>query len=167
MTVKELKKQLKGQYTDIMPFRTDRRDVMPFTMLGADLYGLTGREFDRVFDTKEVVEYKLGEWKKVACWSTKEMKSGTGHYEMHRTLTIYFKSGKEGENDMKEKLDAPSMVLETYLDGAMADMENGDVENIEFIYDCIKGLKKLGDSKCQEYLKRYNEYMKKEKEHEI
>ena len=91
MTVKELKKQLKGQYTNIIPFRSDRRNAIPFTQLGKEFDGLTGKAFDRMLDTKEVVEYKLGEWKKVACWSGSEMKTGIGHYEQHRTLTIYFK----------------------------------------------------------------------------
>ena len=91
MTVKELKKKLKGQYTDIIPFHTDRRNALPFTQLGKDLSGLRGRAFDKVFNEKEVVEYELGEWQKVACWTGKEMFTGVGHYEMKRTLTIYFK----------------------------------------------------------------------------
>lgn len=91
MKVKELKKQLKGQYTNIIPFHTDRKKAIPFTQLGKDLSGLTGRAFDKVFDEKEVVEYRLGEWQKVACWTMEEFASGVGHYEQQRDLYIYFK----------------------------------------------------------------------------
>ena len=91
MKVKELKKQLKGQYTDIIPINDAHRKALPFTQLGADLRDLTGRAFDKVFDEKEVVEYKLGEWKKTPVWSGKEMFTGVGHYETKRTLRIYFK----------------------------------------------------------------------------
>ena len=91
MKVKELLKQLKGQYTDIRPIHTDHRKALPFTQLGKDLSGLRGKAFDKVFNEKEVVEWKLGEWKKTACWSGKEMFTGVGHYEMTRWLTIYFK----------------------------------------------------------------------------
>ena len=91
MKVKELLKELKGQYTNIIPFHTDRRHAIPYTQLGREFDGLSGKAFQKVLDEKEVVEYKLGEWKKVACWSMKEFKDGVGHYEQQRTLTIYFK----------------------------------------------------------------------------
>lgn len=91
MKVKELLKQLKGQYTTIIPRHTDRRKALPFTQLGEDLKNLTGKAFDKVFNEKEVVEWKLGEWKKTACWSGKEILTGVGHYEMTRYLTIYIK----------------------------------------------------------------------------
>ena len=42
MKVKELKKQLKGQYTDIIPINNAHRNALPFTQLGADLRDLTG-----------------------------------------------------------------------------------------------------------------------------
>lgn len=92
MKVKELKKKLKGQYTDIRPVHNDHRKALPFTQLGKDLAGLTGKAFDKVFDEKEVVEWKLGEWKNVAAWTTKEfLTNGVGHCEQQRWLTIYFK----------------------------------------------------------------------------
>lgn len=93
MKVKELLKQLKGQYTDVIPFHTDKRDVIPFTHLGEDLENLTGKAFNKVFNEKEVVEYELGEWLKTPCWTFEELfiKGGVGHYKMTRTLIIYFK----------------------------------------------------------------------------
>lgn len=91
MKVKELKKKLKGQYTEIIPFHTDHRNAIPFTQLGRDFDGKYGKEFDKVLDEKEVVEYKLGEWKKTATWTGKEMLTGVGHYEMTRYLKIYLK----------------------------------------------------------------------------
>lgn len=91
MKVKELKKKLKGQYTDIRPVHTDHRKATPFTQLGKDLDGLAGKAFDRVLDEKEVVEWKLGEWKKTSCWTGGEMATGAGHCETQRWLTIYFK----------------------------------------------------------------------------
>lgn len=90
MKVKELKKKLKGQYTEILPVHADHRNAVPFTQLGEDLGGLTGKAFNRAFDKKEVVEWKLGEWKKTICWVGKEMLTGVGHYEMQRQLIIYF-----------------------------------------------------------------------------
>lgn len=91
MKVKELRKQLKGNYTEIIPFHTDRRNVIPFTQLPREFWGLKGKSFDKVLDEKEVVEYKLGEWKRTACWTNEELIKGVGHYEMTRYLTIYFK----------------------------------------------------------------------------
>lgn len=91
MKVKDLKKKLKGQYTDILPFHTNYRDVIPFTHLGKEFEGKYGKAFERVLNEKEVVEYELGEWHKTACWSGKEIFTGTGHYETKRWLTIYFK----------------------------------------------------------------------------
>lgn len=90
MKVKELRKKLKGQYTEILPIHADHRNAVPFTQLGEDLSGLTGKAFNRTFDKKEVVEWKLGEWKKTICWVGKEMLTGVGHYEMQRQLIIYF-----------------------------------------------------------------------------
>lgn len=91
MKVKELRKRLKGQYTEIIPFHTDRRNVIPFTQLPPEFRGLIGKKFDDVLDEKEVVEYKLGEWKRTACRTPEELIKGVGHYEMTRYLTIYFK----------------------------------------------------------------------------
>lgn len=91
MKVKELLKQLKGQYTEIQPVHTDHRNAIPFTQLGEDLKYLTGKAFNKVFNEKEVVEWKLDEWRKTACWSGKEILTGVGHYEMQRWLIIYFK----------------------------------------------------------------------------
>lgn len=92
MTIKELKKQLKGQYTNIIPFHADHRNVIPYTMLGKEFNGLYGKKFVDLLDTKEVVEYELSEWQKTACFSLKGLaKDEKGHYEMCRTLTIYFK----------------------------------------------------------------------------
>ena len=84
MTVKELRQKLKGQYTNIIPFHTDRRNALPFTQLGREFDGLYGKAFERLLDTKEVVDYELGEWKKTACWNQKELTTGVGHYEMTR-----------------------------------------------------------------------------------
>lgn len=92
MTVKELKKKLKGQYTDIQPVNDKHRDAIPFTQLGKDLNELTGKAFDKVFNEKEVVKWKLKEPKKVACWNANEfMSKKGGHYETQRWLVIYFK----------------------------------------------------------------------------
>lgn len=92
MTIKELKKQLKGQYTDIIPFHTEHRNAIPYTQLGKEFQGLSGKKFVDLLDTKEVVEYKLDDWQKTACFSLKGLtKDGKGHYEMCRTLIIYFK----------------------------------------------------------------------------
>lgn len=59
---------------------------------------------------------------------------------------------------------AACIVLENYLDGAMADMENGEVENTDFIKECIAGLKVLGDATYMDYEKRFNEYMERSKQ---
>lgn len=91
MKVKELRKQLKGEYTEIIPFHTEKRNVIPFTQLPREFLGLKGKKFDRVLDEKEVVEYKLGERKRTACWTSEELIEGVGHYKMTRYLTIYFK----------------------------------------------------------------------------
>ena len=91
MKVKELLKQLKGEYTSILPFHTDHRNALPFTQLGKDLSGLRGKAWDKAFGEKEVVEYELGDWQKTACWTMEEFSTGVGHYEMTRMLTIYFK----------------------------------------------------------------------------
>ena len=91
MTVKELKRQLKGEYTNIIPFHTEHRNAIPYTQLGKEFQGLYGKKFMDLLDTKEVVEYELSEWHKEACFNLKELKNEKGHYEMSRTLTIYFK----------------------------------------------------------------------------
>ena len=46
------------------------------------------------------------------------------------------------------------IVLCNYLDGAVADYENGDVDNILLIEDCIATLKMLGDVSWLHYSKR-------------
>lgn len=92
MKVKELKKELKGQYTDIVPFHTDRRNAIPFTQLGREFDGKYGKAFDKVLDEKEVVEYKLGEWKETYSWTMNEFVSGSaGKTKVTRQLIIYFK----------------------------------------------------------------------------
>ena len=91
MTIKELKSMLKGQYTNILPFNNNHRKAIPFTQLGKEFIGKSGKEFDKVLDTKEVVEYELSNWENVMCWTRKEMASHKGHWEKQRTLIIYFK----------------------------------------------------------------------------
>ena len=91
MTIKELKNKLKGQFTHYTPFHTDHRKAIPWTQLGKDLSYLNGKELEKALDKKEVVEYKLGDWQKTACWSLNELQNGKGHYEMTRELIIYFK----------------------------------------------------------------------------
>lgn len=91
MTVKELKQKLKGKYTNIIPFHTDRRKAIPFTQLGKEFNGLFGKAFDKVLDEKEVVEYDLSDWEHTICSTNAELKQGKYHYEMSRTLIIYFR----------------------------------------------------------------------------
>ena len=52
------------------------------------------------------------------------------------------------------------IVLENYLDSAMNDLEEGNIENKEFIYDCIQALQTLGDTSSIDYLKRFNTAVK-------
>ena len=70
----------------------------------------------------------------------------------------------------KEKLHSAVMVLENYLDGALADLEQGDVENVEFIEGCVYTHKYLMSliidfpllSLCSgEYEERFNKARKK------
>ena len=91
MTVKELKQMLNGKFTNTIPFHTDRRKVIPYTQLGKEFNGLYGKEFEKVLDEKEVAEFDLSDWEQVICSTNEELKHGTYHYEMRRTLTIYFR----------------------------------------------------------------------------
>lgn len=58
------------------------------------------------------------------------------------------------ENEIYLKA-APCMVLENYLDGAIADLEDGNIDNFTFVYSCILGLQKLGDSSWKDYMNRF------------
>lgn len=49
-----------------------------------------------------------------------------------------------------------SIILENYLDGAIADYENGDVENDDVIMSSIFALSELGDSSWIHYYNRMN-----------
>lgn len=62
---------------------------------------------------------------------------------------------------IKDNCDAPCMVLSSYLDGALYDLEQGNVDNYNFIFECIIGLKELGDMSYIEYLDRFNAYIEK------
>lgn len=59
-------------------------------------------------------------------------------------------------------------VLENYLSGALSDLEQGDVENYDFIFTCIIGLdtiyKKqfMGDILSEEYKQRFMKAVPKE-----
>lgn len=55
---------------------------------------------------------------------------------------------------IKENCIGACIVLENYLDGAIADYEYGDVENVSVIDDCINALRLLGDSSCKDYKER-------------
>ena len=90
MKVKDLKKQLKNQFDNIIPYHTDRRNVIPFTQLGKEFQNLTTKEFDKVLDEKDVVDYKLEKPKKVACWNVKDNRLSDGYYKTQTTLIIYF-----------------------------------------------------------------------------
>lgn len=92
MTVKDLKKQLKGKYTTIFPYNAECKCSAPFSFLGSlGLDGLRGRAFDKALDEKEVVSWELGKPQKVACWSGNEMKTGVGHYQTEIILRVYIK----------------------------------------------------------------------------
>ena len=56
-----------------------------------------------------------------------------------------------------------SIILENYLDGAIADYENGDVENDEVIMSSIFALSELGDSSWIHYYNKMNEIKNKNK----
>ena len=65
----------------------------------------------------------------------------------------------KGERKMKNSNDiyvGASFVLENFLDGAIADYEDGNVDNKEMIISCIYALKKLGDATWMQYLKKLN-----------
>lgn len=64
MTVKELKKKLRGKYTIMLAYSAEHRGAAPFTMMG--LSGLSGRAFGKALDAKEVVEWHLTEPQKTA-----------------------------------------------------------------------------------------------------
>lgn len=86
MTVKELKKKLKGQFTDIRPINIYHPKAAPFTQLGEDLKGLSGKAFNNVFDKKEVVKWELDEWQDALSWTAEELfNGGVGHLKKHVT----------------------------------------------------------------------------------
>ena len=49
---------------------------------------------------------------------------------------------------------AGCIVLCNYLDGAVADYENGNTDEKDFIHQCISALKLLGDLSWEEYYDR-------------
>ena len=91
MKVKVLLKQLKGQYTHLLPFHTDRRNAIPWTLLGSDLSRLHGEALMKALGEKEVVDYKLGKWQEEISSSYADFKQGIVNYQMGRDLYIYFK----------------------------------------------------------------------------
>ena len=64
---------------------------------------------------------------------------------------------------IKKDCTAACIVLCNYLDGAVDDLEQGNIMNAEFVYEVIIGLKMLGDSSYVNYLNRYNQYMNTKK----
>ena len=56
MLVKELKKQLKGKYTDLV---VAKKDGMPF-QLGREFDNLNKKQFNDLLDTKVVESWELG-----------------------------------------------------------------------------------------------------------
>ena len=54
----------------------------------------------------------------------------------------------------KKYLPSPCIVLCNYLDGAVADYENGNTEAKDFIMECITALKLLGDPDWHKYKDR-------------
>ena len=59
---------------------------------------------------------------------------------------------------------APCIVLCNYLDGAVHDYEVGEVDNVNFILECIEGLKLLGDFSAFEYEERVKKVMEERNE---
>ena len=55
---------------------------------------------------------------------------------------------------MKENYIGAIVVLENFLDGAVADYESGNVEDNETIWSCINAIKKLGGRWYYEYEER-------------
>lgn len=53
------------------------------------------------------------------------------------------------------KFTGACVVLCNYLDGALYDLENKTTFATDFIYECIMGLKQLGDYNWTDYLERY------------
>lgn len=80
--------------------------------------------------------------------------------------------GKQKDVDLKELLFArvkdehigAIIVLENYLDGAMADYEDGQVENTMIIESCIDVLRLLHDKDWMEYQERFSNVKLKNKE---
>lgn len=74
MLVKELKKQLKGKYTDVLIFNAKYKDdkyVAPYTMLGKEFNQLrTSKEMKQWIDNREVVSYELYKTGLVTCYSS-------------------------------------------------------------------------------------------------
>ena len=59
-------------------------------------------------------------------------------------------------------------VLENYLDGALADMQDGKVDNKEFIESCVEAHKLLTENYlCDTYEKKFRELANKNLEIEI
>lgn len=62
---------------------------------------------------------------------------------------------------IKDNCTSACMVLCNHLDGAIYDLEQGNIDNYNFIYECIMGLKELGDYSYHDYLERFNAYIEK------
>ena len=64
---------------------------------------------------------------------------------------------------MNKDLTGAKLVLCNYLDGAVADLENNNIDEqaYTFIKDCIEALKILGDYSYKNYLERFNKAIKK------
>ena len=59
MLVKELKKKLKGAYTDceIHPF--DNKDASPYSLLGKNFLKISGKKRQKWLETREVIDYEI------------------------------------------------------------------------------------------------------------
>lgn len=94
MKVKELFKELKGQYTNYVPYHTDRRDVPPFQCLPKDLrmaLEISNEEFEKVLGEKEVVEYCIKDVKTTRFSMNDFVKNKSGKITNEKVLNIYFK----------------------------------------------------------------------------
>lgn len=89
MTVKELKKKLKGQYTDVIILHTKHRRGIPYTQLGKG-YNQCRNDRERIqwIDSQEVDDYELYKTGATRCFNIKL--KYTGSYD-GVSLMIYIK----------------------------------------------------------------------------
>ena len=67
MLVKDLKRKLKGKFTDVEVLHTDHRNAIPYTLLGKEYYLLpTRQEKLKWINNREVVDYQLS--KPMTAW---------------------------------------------------------------------------------------------------